>query len=412
VESPEFIFLVTLFSLPYFRFIPSYDIVLAATLTLAVISFVIKVLYGKRVLHLEKYEICLGAMLLFILISGIFVKGIESFSGSVIMILLAFGYFLASNIITNRRLAIQSANAIIISGTAAALVSMVQFVIVLIGSGEITVETLAPIMSRGDGVAVFLMVAFVFAFGMAAHSAIKQFTLYSVAAALCFIGLTLSGEVFAITALIFGLAAYGIMRASKHSWVFIIVLLCASLLFLFLPVGVLDFLFTYSPSVVSGKELFALWAGAIKAFANNMLLGIGICKESFVAEMTALGIHGHSNSSNLFIELGLEAGIPALVCFLLMLAVRLRHRALSFTYVKNSQFGMMANLSGTCLFILLAFGMVNYIWSEPTAYYLFWCIFGIGSATLRASKKDYRERVVYYEESSAYDSSVIDIEIG
>jgi hypothetical protein len=39
-------------------------------------------------------------------------------------------------------------------------------------------------------------------------------------------------------------------------------------------------------------------------------------------------------------------------------------------------------------------------------------IFGIGSATLRASKKDYRERVVYYEESSAYDSSVIDIEIG
>jgi hypothetical protein len=56
--------------------------------------------------------------------------------------------------------------------------------------------------------------------------------------------------------------------------------------------------------------------------------------------------------------------------------------------------------------------MVNYIWSEPSAYYFFWCLFGIGSATLRVAKKDYDDKVVYYEESSAFDSSVIDIEIG
>jgi hypothetical protein len=56
--------------------------------------------------------------------------------------------------------------------------------------------------------------------------------------------------------------------------------------------------------------------------------------------------------------------------------------------------------------------MVNYIWSEPTAYYIFWCIFGMGSATLRVARKDYDDRVLYYEETSAVDSSVIDIEIG
>ena len=72
----------------------------------------------------------------------------------------------------------------------------------------------------------------------------------------------------------------------------------------------------------------------------------------------------------------------------------------------------MANLGGACLFSFLAFGMVNYIWSDICAYYIFWCIFGIGSAALRVSKKDYDDRVIYYEESSALDSSVIDIEIG
>ena len=64
------------------------------------------------------------------------------------------------------------------------------------------------------------------------------------------------------------------------------------------------------------------------------------------------------------------------------------------------------------MFALLAFGRVNYIWSEPSAYYFFWCLFGIGSATLRVARKDYADRVIYYEESSAFDSAVIDIEIG
>ena len=56
--------------------------------------------------------------------------------------------------------------------------------------------------------------------------------------------------------------------------------------------------------------------------------------------------------------------------------------------------------------------MVNYIWSSTSAYYLFWCIFGMGSATLRVAKRDYDDKVLYYEETGDSDSSVIDIEIG
>ena len=101
----------------------------------------------------------------------------------------------------------------------------------------------------------------------------------------------------------------------------------------------------------------------------------------------------------------------ALICLLFMIVTRLKHRSIQYLYVRNSQIGLMSHLSGVCLFSLLAFGMVNYIWSESSAYYLFWCIFGIGSATLRVAKKDYDDKVVYYEESSDFDSSVIDVEI-
>ena len=105
MESPEFIFLLSLISLPYLRFLPGAEMVFGIAILLAVISFARKVLYGRRVLYIEQYDFVIGAMLLFILVSGIFIKGEDSFSGSIRMIVLALGYMLAGNIITNRRLA-------------------------------------------------------------------------------------------------------------------------------------------------------------------------------------------------------------------------------------------------------------------------------------------------------------------
>lgn len=413
MESPEFIFFASLFTLPYLRYIPSYELVLSLALILAMISFGIKVFHGRRVLYIEQYDILIGVMLLFILISGIFIKGFESFSGSVRLVVFAFGYLLASNIITNRRLAELSANAIVISGSIASVVSLIQlFVSFGIYDFEISIDTLSSILSRGDGVAALLMLSIVFAVGMSTDFSGKRRALYIVSAMLCFIALIISGEMLAITSLILGIGAYVVMKHNKLPVLFIPLLLVCSVLILLLPLDVLDFIFNYSPSIVSAEELFRLWEASLTAFSKNLLVGIGIGKESFAQEMEALGIFGYNDSSNLFIELGLEAGMFALIAFLLMIITRLKHRVLQYPYVRSTQIRKMSNLSGVCLFSLLAFGMVNYIWSDSSAYYLFWCIFGMGSAVLRVAKKDYDDRKIYYEETSAYDSSVIDIEIG
>ncbi len=413
MESPEFVFLSSLFALPYLRYIPSGDVVLVLAILLAVISFGIKAFHGRRVLYVEQYDIYLGIMLLFILISGIFVKGIESFSGSLRMITLALGYLLASNIITNRRLAELSANSIIVSGAISSVVSVIQFIVSFAGGdSEITMDTLSAILSRGDGVAVFLMAAIVFSVGLSFKSVKRNRIFYIVCASLCSLALILSGEMFALTSLLLGIGAYGVIKSNRLPGLFMPLLLVASVLLLFLPLGVLDFIFEYSPSIVSAEELFDLWRGSLDAFSKNLLVGIGIGKESFAAEMEALGIVGYPDSSNLFIELGLEAGIFALMAFVALIITRVKHRHMQYPYIHNSQTERMSILSGVCLFSLLSFGMVNYLWSDASSYYLFWCIFGMGSATLRVAKKDHIDRKVYYEETSAHDSSVIDIEIG
>lgn len=412
-ESPEFVFLASLFALPFVRFIPYGEVWLAAAAILALVSFLVKVLYGKRVIYIEQYDIFLGVMLLFLLISGIFLKGEASFSGSLRMIILSIGYLLAGNIITNRRLAERSVNAVVVSGAFAALVSFTQLIATAVKYGDsISNEALSFILARQDGMAVFFIAAILLAVGMIRQSGGAAKAAFICSTVLIGLALIISGEVFAILVALLGIPAYFIIKNNSSPAIFLPLMLLLPLVVLLLPNSFLDFIFENSPSVISAENLFALWDKSLGVLANNLLVGIGIGSESFAEEMAALGIFGHPDSSNLFIELGLEAGIFALISFFCIVITRLKHRSIQYLYLRNSQIEHLSCISGACIFSLLAFGMVNYIWSEPSAYYFFWCLFGIGSATLRVAKKDYDDRVVYYEESSAFDSSVIDIEIG
>ena len=412
VESPEFIFLASLFTLPYVRFIPHGDIWLICAVAFALISFLIKAGIGKRVVYIEQYDIFIGIMLLLILISGIFLKGNESFSGSIRMIVLSVGYILSGNIITNRRLAERSVNAVIVSAVICALVSFVQFIILAIQTTPLTLEATKVILARQDGIAVFLIVGVILATGMVKQASAHSKNAYITSAIILFISIVLSGEFFAILVLLLAVPVYYILKNNLRPGLLLPLLLILPLVTLLLPTVVLDLLFYLSPSVVSAGDMFKLWRDSFSVWSGNLFLGIGIGSESFAEEMAALGVFGHPNSSNLFIELGLEAGIFALMAFIALIITRVKHRHMQYPYIHNSQTERMSILSGVCLFSLLSFGMVNYLWSDASSYYLFWCIFGMGSATLRVAKKDHIDRKVYYEETSAHDSSVIDIEIG
>ena len=127
--------------------------------------------------------------------------------------------------------------------------------------------------------------------------------------------------------------------------------------------------------------------------------------------MAGYGVFANESSSNLFIEIGLEAGALALISFLVLLVIRMNHRTGYHHFVKSSQTATVSRVSEACVFCLVVFGTANYIWSDLSAYYLFWCIFGIGSAAMRVAKKDYDDRELYYEDTRAVDYSVIDVEI-
>ncbi len=408
--SPEFVFFVSFLVLPYSSLVPRSEIIFPCIVGLALLSFVRKVLYGKRVINLEKYDLCIGLFLFMILISGIFLKGVSSFSRSVEMVIMAAGYMLAGNIIANRRLADRIINSLIFTSTIPAIISIVQLAVAFWKAASLSISV-DGVLARADGVAVYLLAAVIFAASLARHSAGILRAAYIVSAVLNFVALLISGEIFAIIALILSIPAYRVLRSNRRLWLKIPLLLALPYLLFIVPEAYLDRIFYYAPSLGTAHEMLVLWGKCLMTLGNNLLFGIGIGAESFAEEMAKVDILGYPDSGNLFIEIGLEAGIFALLFFLLILVVRMRHRRSYFPYVRSSQVSTNAVISEVCMFAFISYGCMNYIWSDISAYYLFWTVFGIGSATLRVAKREHDDLVFYYEDLMAQDSSALDVEI-
>ena len=111
------------------------------------------------------------------------------------------------------------------------------------------------------------------------------------------------------------------------------------------------------------------------------------------------------------LEIACEAGIISLIAFILVYLIRVRHRGIYQPYVRNSHVSKVSEYTSVITVMLMAYGAFNYIWADMTMYYLFWCVFGLGSASLRVAKQEFDDRVAYFSDGSAEDASSIDITI-
>lgn len=412
LSSPEFAFFASFLILPYMNLVPYSSLVFAAIILLTVLSFARKAIFGKRVFCIDGYDLLIGILMIVILVSGIFIKGMSSFTWSLGMLIMGFGYTIANNVVANRRLADRAFNALVISSLPPAAVAIASFIRTLSlggGSALVDVGVFYPFSSTGTA-AIFMAVSALFSIAILLQSHGMKKAFYSATFALEFCALILTGEMLAVAVFVLGVSVYSLMRAFRGGAYLLPVLAIAPYGILLLPTSALDRLFSVIPSLESAGELFRIWGASLRAFLENIVFGIGIGGESFAEEMAGAEIIG-TNSSNLFIELALEAGIVALVCILSLLVIRVFHRANYHSFVKNSEVSVISPVCSVCTFVLIAYGAFNYVFSDLLSTYLFWCIFGIGSAALRVAKRETDDRIHYYEDTRARNSSSIDIEI-
>jgi len=412
-RSPEFAFFSSQLMLPYLNFLPGSQIIFSAVVAIAALSFLRKAFSGKRAIFFEQYDLIIALIIVLVMASGIFVGGMQSLTNALVMAVMMLGYFLASNIVTNRRLADCALNATVVSSLPAALIAFGQ-AIYHAAEGNFREAFFAGISStfkHTDVFAVFLVISIVFGAALAkqSHGLMKSFYVFTIV--IDFLALLLTGEAFAVLAIILAVLLYQALNAGAFARLAIPVLFLLPYAVFFIPSEIKSALFHFLPTTLELSELRELWEAILHTVREHPLLGIGVGEECFSGEMAEQGIYGVGEAHNIFLGFIVSVGIPAALLLILLVAVRLRHRAVYGVYVERSQVRRIAPMMSVCIFALLCLGATDYIWSDFSMYYLFWCVFGLGSATLRVAKKEHDDKVLYYEDTRRTYSSALDVHI-
>lgn len=411
--SPEFSLFSTFLILPYLSFFPRNDVILSVFVLLNIISFARKVLLGKRVLYLEQYDACIAIFLIFVLISGIFVKGTESFVNSIVMIILAGGYLLSGSIVANRRLADCLINAFIISSVPVSILAAFQFARAVIEDGIAEYTGVSATFSSPRELSAFLLLSLVFTFYFIRSShRVGVKLLYGFICLLTFSAMLFTYDAMAVLiSVIVPLVYISVKRLRVFGTGAIILSILLSLV-IFIPTDLLMNISDLPVLRYFGISDYAVrWSYTFDMLLENTFTGIGIGADCFSEEIRAYGDFSFTNGSSFLLEIAAEAGIFALAAFVLIIFIRIRHTAVYIPYVKTSRLDLTSRFSNFALAALLIFGAFNYLWSDMAMYFIFWCVFGIGSASLRIARGEHDDRIGYYSDGRSNDSSSIDINI-
>ena len=411
--SPEFSFFSIFLVMPYMSF-DSDGTFLALMVAVTMISYARKVALGKRVYFFEQYDLFLVVMLVCVLISGIFVKGVESFVSSVVMILLGMGYVMSSSLVTNRRLADGLMNAVVISSIPVSVIAIIESVIYVYNNGLVGFSGASATFDKPYTLAIFLLVSAAFSVYFVNVKRRKSAKIvYLLVFLVTFVALFFTMSIWAFIAAWFGIIAYGILKLRRGWRILLSVITVFPYGILFIPERYMSVI-TESPylTIFGFSTSVSTWQASLSMLRDNLLLGVGIGSDCFTQEIIGYtnGVIPH-NSSNFLLEIACEAGVISLCAFLVILAIRLKHRAVYRPYIRTSQVNALSEITTVTVVVLMIYGLFNYIWADMTMYYLFWCAFGLGSASLRISKQEFDDRVAYFSDGSAEDSSSIDITI-
>ena len=412
--SPEFAFFSTIIFLPVFPLLDSGRAMLACMICAAFLSFARKIIFGKRVYSAEQYDMVIAVFMAIILIVGIFVRGMESFESSLWMLVFALGYPLASNLLANRRVAELAVGAMVGSSLFPTVYTVCE-VAVRIANGGISALTdysAKATFNTSGAYATFLLVA-IFAsayFGLIAKRKLAK-ARYVAVILIDIVMLILTRRVDAVLALFAGFIAFMILRRGRKAAPAAALPVLIPLLPLLLPTEIYNTIFADFGMGYTKPELIELWRTSFEMLKDRLLVGVGIGADSFSSVIAEYGQMAAENSSSLLFKIACEAGILAVAIFLILLFIRLRHRSIYRGYIAESHVTRLSCVSTSMVVMLIAFGMTEYIWADQMIYYLFWCIFGIGSATLRIAKREHDDRVMYYGDLTTVDSSVIDVKV-
>ncbi len=421
LASPEFCLVLTALIVPFLSFADHPTLITAALSGLILLSFLYKVMRGKRILVFNLPDFLVLALALLYLLGGFNAVSASFYKGEgIVFALLILIYFPAANLLRNRRTLYHTVVALLISNVAVSVYGIYQHF-----KGNLFADTLDKgALSFIDGripsffeegpnvLAIYLTLLLPFCLFLLTSA--KQL----VSRLFALLPLALTG-----LALIYTWTRGAWLGAGVALLLFIILALCkhptlllgvSALLpfgMLFLPPSIYQRLISignFTDSSITYR--LSTWRGANRLFQDFALTGVGVGTESFKDAYVPYALPGTESvehAHNLLLEMGIELGFLAP---LLLLSLTVVFILITFTRPiihGKSDLRLLHIASFASLIGALVCGCTDYIFYNHRICFLFFLIAGLLVALARHQAEDY-VRTADAEENTA-DTASTDI---
>lgn len=391
--TPEFSMILSLLFAPYLLFLEHGGVFFAILSLVTFLSFVLKVILGKRVFHLSLSDAVFFLFMLSVLIFGLLSDADTDAVLITSSVLLA--YFPISNLIVNRRLAECAKTAVVISVLPVALSAVIEFI--AIKAGKVTDGEISAFLGSSAALVAFMLAggAATFVYAIERTRGWKRILCFSFfVLEIAAIAITMRPEPIIVCLL--SLLAYPILKSRFVPIDILALLLLLPYALMFIPDVALDAFSDLFGLSVPLSVSFSSYRSMLSAFFDNVWLGAPA--EAPIGANTPLG-------------LALGFGIVAVILFAVLILLKLRHVSYFRLYTRNSVLGATGEMTALSMITLLLYGAYYNIFADCTVLFIFVAMLGISAAVLRTAKQEYDDRMGYYDDSKSSESSALDVGI-
>ena len=379
---------------------------LAILLCLTIVSYVFKLICGRRVFRLQLMDFAFMAFMLFVVFGGIFTIDGSSFLKMLVFVCFMSVYFIIKNIISSPYLVKRCLYALVASSMLISAYGIYQNYFSVLSTGWQDVAVFAEIRGRvvslfdnPNVLGEFLILIFPITLGLMANAKKlnERFLLFVSAVMSCF-------------CLVF--------TWSRGAWIGCVI---ATVLFLcvsskyFFTAGILSlpvvsaFVFLKSDSAViqritnfkdsSTAYRLNIWKGVLRMLEDVGFFGLGIGEGAFgkiYPNYAMAGVEEAPHAHNLYLQIVSEMGIFALLFFLVFIFLFAQF-SLSFCKNAMSRSNKLICMGIFCgVLAILIQGLTDYVWYNYRIFLLFWIVIGLGVAHVYTSKGTEEESVQIY----------------
>ena len=416
VVSPELPLILSVIYAP-FAFIGGYGYTAFQILILlTVFSYLRKVAVGKRSCVFEQYDFILLIIAVFVSLSGLVNRANGSLRSAFLIVTIMLAYVPVSNMISNRRIADRVIAAVAVSSFAVSSAAICGYILDSLGVAlPDVIYRILPDMTpylKSTTLAAYIAVSSLLTLSrISSRRGAGERLLFILIFLIQLTALALTFRYYVAAVLLLSLLAFPLLRLRRLSG--------ASLAALSLVPAVVFLL----PDSATGKILGAIGlptgmiSGQEELIKNSLsmisggrtFVGVGIGSGAFSAEYAKRFGAEATSAGNLLVGIACEAGVIAAVMLALLFIARACHTSAYRRYTLISSVGDILSASCASLLSFFALGIWGFAFREPMMFFMFILTFGIGSAVLRISKKEYDDHHIYSGEDMSPDSATADI---